>query len=86
MWTGLIVVADVLPHDAPYMRLIQNQEMIQTLLSNCPHLPSRIGIRIRSPKGYGNDMNSFTPEDRVKSVGILPVIVANQETYWTTSR
>src|SRR4030065_115329 len=62
------------------MRLIQNQEMIQTFLSNCPHPPLCKCIRIWSPKGYGNDMNSFTPEQCVKGLGIFPVIVANQET------
>src|SRR4030043_2423953 len=61
------------------MRLIQNQEMIQTLLPSCPHPPLRKCIRIWSPVGNGNDMDAFTPEEGVKSVGILPIIVVDQE-------
>src|SRR4030042_6016123 len=62
------------------MSLIQNQEMIQTFLSTRPHPPLRKCIRIWSLVGNEDDIDTFTPEEGVKGLGIFPIIVANQET------
>lgn len=78
MWTAQIVISGVLVHDAVQMLLIENDELVQTFLTDCPHpaFSKRIGIRCSERRG--NNVNGLAFKDRIKFQGEFTIMIVNQ--------
>ena len=81
MRSPLVVVVTVFGENSSQVRLIQDNEPVQTLLAQCPHPALRLGTGIRSSKRCPDDFYSFGLEHRIKSSGEFRVPIMDQETY-----
>ncbi len=81
MRSTLVVVVTVVSENSSQVRLIQDNEPIQTLLAQCPNPSLRIGIGIRRATRRPNDFYSFGLEHRIESSGEFRVPIMDQETY-----
>ena len=59
----VVIVIDKRSQNAPQMGLIQDEDMVQTLLSDCSHPAFGIGIGIGRLVGSRDDAHAFTSEN-----------------------
>jgi len=79
MRSPLVVVLTVFGENSSQVRLIQDNEPVQALLAQGPHLALRIGIGIGSSKRRPDDFHPFGPEHGIKSSGEFRVAIMDQE-------
>ena len=77
--SDVVVAVGKLTQDPPEVGLIQDEEMIEALLSGSPNPTFREGIRIGRAKGNGDNVEAFASKDSIESVGEFGVIVADEE-------
>lgn len=66
VWTRLVVVRDVFIENVPQMGLVDDDQLIQTLVPHRSDPPFGIGIRIRRTKRRPNDTDTHGSEHRIK--------------------
>jgi hypothetical protein len=79
MWASNVVIAvGELAQHPLQMGIVENEEMIDAFFSGGADPSLRIGIRIRSPKGCGENVKALADEDGIESIRVLAIIVADQ--------
>jgi hypothetical protein len=66
----VITVGELAQHPLQ-MGIIENEEVIEAFLSGGANPAFREGIRIRSPKGCGENVKALADEDGIESIRVL---------------
>lgn len=78
MRSGLIEIVLVFVQPIDQMRLIENEELIQTFFAHGSNPAFSVGIGPRRSKWRADDLNPFGLEDSVEAPTVFPIIIADQ--------
>ena len=74
----VISVGELIQHPLQ-MSIIEDEKMIETLISGCSHSSFGVSIRIRSPKGRGQNMETLADENGIECIRVLDIVVTDQK-------
>jgi hypothetical protein len=63
------------------MKLIENQQLVETFVADRSDPPLRESIRVGSMHWGADDMNMLGGKDRIESLGDLRIVVVDQEVH-----
>jgi hypothetical protein len=79
MGSCLVVELNVLAHNTGQMIGIDDNELVQTFVSNGAHPAFGKGIGVWRTHGGADDMNALRPEDVIEVQGELGISVVNEK-------
>jgi hypothetical protein len=77
--SNVVIAVGELAHHPLQRGIIGDEEMIEAFLSGGTDPAFREGIRIRSPKGDGKNVEALADEDGIESIREFSIVVADEE-------
>ncbi len=79
MRTGVVIVDQVFTQHTPKVRLVDNQQLVETFLAYRSHPALGICVGVRGVKGCVDDLNVLGTKEGVERFGKLGIIVVDQK-------